>query len=230
MTILGPKTAVPTLAAAARMQHWAVILQAYNYQVEYRSLAEHANANALSRLPCDIRTMKEKAEMFFFSGLDKLPVDSDSAIARSYLWWPNLDAQIELMVKNCEVCQSVWKAPPRAPPYPWRWPTRVWLRVHIDFAEKDGNSFLGLVDSHSKWIEVAHMTSASAKSTIYKLRVWFAAYGLPEEVVSDNGPEFIASEFVDFLKQNGVKQKLVPPYQPSSNGAAERTVQIFKQA
>ena len=75
MTILGPKTTVPTLAAA-RMQRWAVILQAYHYQVEYRSLAEHANADALSRLPCDLSPMKEKTEMFFFSGLDELPVDS----------------------------------------------------------------------------------------------------------------------------------------------------------
>ena len=47
------------------------------------------------------------------------------AIAWSYLWWPNLDAEIEQMVKNCEVCQSVWKVPPRAPLYLWRWPTRV---------------------------------------------------------------------------------------------------------
>ena len=133
-------------------------------------------------------------------------------------------------MKNCEVCQSVWKASPRAPLYPWRWPSRVWQIAHIDFAEKDGNSFLGLVDSHSKWIAVAHMTSTSAKSTIDQLRVRFAAIRLPEEVVSDNGPQIIASEFVDFLKQNGVKQTLVPPYHPSSNGAAERTVQILKQA
>ena len=55
------------------------------------------------------------------------------------------------------------------------------------------------------------MTSTSAKRTIDQLRVWFAAYGLPGEVVSDNGPQFIASEFVDFLKQNRVKQTLVPP-------------------
>ena len=47
--------------------------------------------------------------------------------------------------------------------------------------------------------------------------------------MSDNGLQFITSEFVDFLKQNGVKQTLVPPYHPSSNGAAERTVQILKQ-
>ena len=47
--------------------------------------------------------------------------------------------------------------------------------------------------------------------------------------MSGNGPQFIASEFVDFLKQNGVKQMLVPLYHPSSNGAAECTVQILKQ-
>ena len=74
-TILGPQIAVPTLAAA-RMQRWVVILRAYNCQVEYRSSAEHANADALSRLPCDISLMNEEAEIFFFSGLDELAVDS----------------------------------------------------------------------------------------------------------------------------------------------------------
>ena len=152
------------------------------------------------------------------------------SVARSYIWWPNLDAEIELMVKSCEVCQAVRKAPPSAPLHPWRWPTRVWQRVHIDFAEKDGNYFLGLIDNHSKWIEVAHMRSTTAQSTIDQMRLWFAAYGLPEEVVSDNGPQFISQDFTNFLNQNGVKQTLVPPYHPSSNGAAERTVQILKQA
>ncbi len=151
-------------------------------------------------------------------------------ITRSYIWWPNLDAEIELMVESCEVCQAVRKALPSAPLYPWRWPTRVWQRVHIDFAEKDGNCFLGLIDSHSKWIKVAHMRSTTAQSTIDQMRLWFAAYGLPEEVVSDNGPQFISQDFTNFRKQNGVKQTLVPPYHPSSNGATERTVQILKQA
>ena len=48
--------------------------------------------------------------------------------------------------------------------------------------------------------------------------------------MSDNGPQFIVSEFVDFLKQNGIKQMLVPPHHPPSKGAAECTVQVLKQA
>jgi len=82
----------------------------------------------------------------------------------------------------------------------------VWQRVSIDFAEKDGNYFLGLIDSHSKWIKVAHMRCTTAQSTTDQTRLWFAAYGLPEEVVSDNRPQFIFQEFTDFLNQNGVKR------------------------
>ena len=95
-------------------------------------------------------------------------------IARSYLWWPYLDAEIELMVKNnCEACQSVQKAPPKTQ-HPC---TRGDCLLKC---EREYSSILlrrmvtisfGLVDSHSKWIEVAHMTSTSAKSTIDQLRV-----------------------------------------------------------
>ncbi len=72
---LGTKTAVPTLAAA-RIQRWAVILQAYSYQVEYRLSTEHGNADALSRFPCNNPPLKEEAELYFFSGLEELPVDA----------------------------------------------------------------------------------------------------------------------------------------------------------
>ena len=49
-TILGPKSAAPTLAAA-RMQRWALVLSAYDYDLVYRRLEEHLNADALSRMP-----------------------------------------------------------------------------------------------------------------------------------------------------------------------------------
>ena len=49
VTILGPKTGVPPLATA-RMQRWSLILAANRYEIDYRKSAEHANADALSRL------------------------------------------------------------------------------------------------------------------------------------------------------------------------------------
>ena len=48
--ILGPKKGIPTLAAA-RLQHWALLLSAYNYNIQFKPSAAHGNADELSRLP-----------------------------------------------------------------------------------------------------------------------------------------------------------------------------------
>ena len=87
-----------------------------------------------------------------------------------------------------------------------------------------------IVDAHSKWPEILEMPSVTASKTIDELRKLFAAYGLPEQVVTDNGPQFVAEEFTLFLKQNGVKHLKCSPYHPSSNGAVERLVQSFKKS
>ena len=62
------------------------------------------------------------------------------------------------------------------------------------------------------------------------LRLFFASFGLPKEIVSDNGPQFTAQDFKDFCVNNGIKHTLIPPYHPATNGAAERAVQVIKQA
>ena len=49
-TILGPKTGIPSIAAA-RLQRWALLLACYQYQIKYKSTLSHANADCLSRLP-----------------------------------------------------------------------------------------------------------------------------------------------------------------------------------
>ena len=73
------------------------------------------------------------------------------------------------------------------------------------------------------------MHSTTASKTIEALREVFARNGLPEQLVSDNGPQFIAEEFQLFLK-NGVKYITSAPYHPATNGLAERFVQTMKQS
>lgn len=62
------------------------------------------------------------------------------------------------------------------------------------------------------------------------MQTFFTSFGFPEEIVTDNGPQFTAHTFSEFCKANGVKHMFTPPYHPSSNGAAERSVQVVKQA
>ena len=90
--------------------------------------------------------------------------------------------------------------------------------------------FLIAVDAFSKWPEVVEMTSTTAAQTIKVLRDIFSHHGLPEHIVSDNGPQFVSSDFADFCKNNAIKHLRVSPYHPASNGLAERMVQTFKQA
>ncbi len=69
----------------------------------------------------------------------------------------------------------------------------------------------------------------NAENTILVLKSIFATHGLPEQIVSDNGPTFASKEFQDYCKSRGIKSILVPPYSPSSNGQAERGVRSFKE-
>ena len=133
-------------------------------------------------------------------------------------------------IQPVTLCKSVRNAPPNAPLIPWKWPTRPFQRIHIDFFQKGIDHFLVAIDSHSKWIEVHHMTSTNAGRTIDELCLIFATHGLPEEVASDNGPQFTSTEFAEFMQKNGIKHTLVPPYHPQSNGAAERSVRVVKDA
>ena len=153
------------------------------------------------------------------------------SLARSYMWWPGMDASIEKLAKSCPDCQAVKKSPPVAPLQPWEWPSRVFQRVHIDFAGPfQGAMFLVAVDAYSKWPQVVLMQSTTVAKTVDALRQMFAMHGLPERIVSDNGPQFTAEEFAVFLKVNGVQHTRSAPYHPATNGLAERFVQSLKQS
>jgi len=147
---------------------------------------------------------------------------------RPYLWWPNVDSEIEQTVRNCGSCQQVRKPPAAAPLAPWMWPSNPWHCIHIDFAEDEKRHYFILVDAHSRWPGIFYMLrNTTAASMITILRELFAKYGMPVHCVSDNRPQFRSEEFTHFLKMNGVKHVRVAPYHAASNGLAERMVQSF---
>ena len=153
------------------------------------------------------------------------------SLARLHVWWPSLDHDVEQMVQDCDACQANRSKSPLKVSNPWIWPTRPWQRIHVDFAGPfNGQMFLLAVDAKSKWIEVFPMSSTTASATIQALRFLFATHGLPEEIVSDNGPQFVAQEMKNFLKSNGIGQCLSSPYHPASNGEVERAVRTFKES
>ncbi|XP_074026021.1 uncharacterized protein K02A2.6 isoform X1 [Leptinotarsa decemlineata] len=150
--------------------------------------------------------------------------------ARSLLYWPNIDRDIENMVRSCSICSENKQDPPKAPLTAWPLATKPFERVHIDFLGpiKVGMYFI-LTDSYSKWLEVYQMsTNRTSRKTEEVLRDIFSRFGLPETVVSDNGPQFVSENIKQFFTRNGILHITTPPYHAQSNGAAEICVKIFK--
>ena len=67
-----------------------------------------------------------------------------------------MDDEIERAVKLCMVCQNVRRSPPSVSLIPWKWLTRPFQPIHLDFCQKGSDHFLVVVDSNSKWLEVKH--------------------------------------------------------------------------
>lgn len=150
-------------------------------------------------------------------------------LARSEVWWPQIDTDIEEYLKKCEPCQ-MHQTRPASVTLHWSKANRTFERVHIDFLQKFNHYFLLIVDSYSKWIDIHLMKpSTNAEKTIEKLRRTFATVGLPEEIVSYNGPPFNSMEYKIFLQSNCIKCTFTPPHHPQSNGLAEKQVHTVKQ-
>ena len=85
------------------------------------------------------------------------------------------------------------------------------------------------VDYFSNFSEVDHLTTTTATQVINKVRSHFTRYGIPDTVVSDNGPQFSGSQFAAFAQQwQFTRVTSSPRYPQSMNGKTESTVKTAK--
>ena len=102
------------------------------------------------------------------------------ALARSYVWWPSINKDLEDVAHKCEDCQQNHKEDQRTPLHLLEQPSKPWQRVPLDFAGPLlGQMWLIVFDAFSKWPEVIPMSTTTTKHTIQELRLIFACFGLP---------------------------------------------------
>lgn len=150
-------------------------------------------------------------------------------MARSYVWWPLIDAEIENYVHACVVCEQTQNVPQEICISKWPVTTYPFERIHMDFFDFAGKVFLIMVDVFSGFPEVKMVPSTNFENVRKKLLGFFAIFGLPNEIVTDNGPPFQSHAFSKFCSDHGIKCTKSPPYHPQSNGSAERNVQTVKK-
>jgi hypothetical protein len=123
-------------------------------------------------------------------------MENTKALATSYVYWPNIDSDIESMIKKCHECAVFAKNPPKMLLHSWPKSTKPWERIHVDYAGPlDGFYFLIVVDSYSKWPSIFHTKTTTSSKTIHMMNGLFYIFGSPENFVSDNGSQFASQEF-----------------------------------
>lgn len=156
-------------------------------------------------------------------------INAMKAEARNWVWWPKMDQDIEEVTKCCDICFKNYSTP-ASPVLAWPSAGTPWSRLHVDYAGPLENKyFLVIVDAYSKFLDVHVTSSITSAATIELLRKSFSNYGLPDIVVSDNASCFVSQEMQQFLQKNGVKHVTPAPYNPASNGLAERSVRSLKE-
>ena len=131
------------------------------------------------------------------------------------------------MVRQCEKCQEQQPEAIAAPLQPWKWPSSPCNRIHTDHAGPFLNStFLIIVDSHTKWVEIFQVLSRSSTVSIQCLQT--TRFGLPQTIVSDNR-SFTSTEFQKFVKANKINHVRRASYQPQANGLTKSMVQLTFQ-
>ena len=151
------------------------------------------------------------------------------ALARSHVYWPGIDSDIENLVKHCESCQLAGKLPVKVPPGSWR-TEPVWSRVHADIAGPlKNNYFLVVVGSTSKWPEVKMLQRITADAVKTAFEEIFARFGNPQVLVTDNGGQFRNAKINNFCSSRNIKQIFSAPFHPMSNGHAARFVDTLKR-
>ena len=153
------------------------------------------------------------------------------SLAKLHVWRPSIDDNIESFVKACNNCAETAHDLAKVPLHQWDISAKPWQRLHIDFAGPyRGKMWMLVMDAYSKWPEVRMMESTTAETAIKQLQQIFATHGLPLQIVTDNGTQFVADKFQQFCLSRGIRHTTTAPYHPCSNGEAERLVQTFKAA
>uniref|UniRef100_A0A3B3BWV7 Gypsy retrotransposon integrase-like protein 1 n=1 Tax=Oryzias melastigma TaxID=30732 RepID=A0A3B3BWV7_ORYME len=152
-------------------------------------------------------------------------------LIRNSFWWPTMQADVAQFVTNCTACQT--SKSPRQPPagllQPLPVPRRPWSHIAVDFITdlppSQGNTtILTVIDRFSKSCRLLPLPKLpTAMETAEQLLLHvFRHYGLPEDIVSDRGPQFTSRVWQAFCKGLNINVSLTSGYHPQSNGQVER--------
>ena len=148
--------------------------------------------------------------------------------ARQHLYWPGLDADIADYTRRCQECIRR-SQPPKEPLQAHEVPQEPWERIAMDYFYMNGRLYILICDYFSKFPFLFQVKTTSFANLKDHLEELFSVEGIPNEIMSDNGPPFNGKEFSSYLTGLGIRHTTSSPNYPRSNGFIERQIQTMKR-
>ncbi len=149
-------------------------------------------------------------------------------MAREVLFWPGMRSAIQ---DTCHACSDCAKYQTQAQCKPMKSlpvPDLPWQLVSQDLFIHEDTHYLVTVDHYSDYIECDELENTLAKTLVKKTKQQFGRHGIPEQVHTDNGPQFTSNEYREFEQDYNFKHSTSSPYWPKGNGRAEAAVKVVK--
>ncbi len=149
--------------------------------------------------------------------------------ARSALYWPGMNDDIEIMTKQCAPCQKYQYQQTKEKLISHQKPAKPWIKLGADLFHFKGREYLLVVDYFSNYPEIALLEEATAECVITHMKSILARHGIPHTIITDNGPQFDNNKFRAFAAKYGFDHSTSSPTYAQSNGMAETGVKIVKR-
>ena len=121
--------------------------------------------------------------------------------AREVVFWPGMTTELKEYVSSCDTCNAHRQDQPREPLMSQPVPDRPWSRVAVDLFTLGNKEYVVMVDDYSNYFEVNALNQTTTAAITTCMKSQFARHGIPEEVRSDNGPQFSSTSFENFAKE-----------------------------
>lgn len=142
-------------------------------------------------------------------------VQRSQSLARETVFWPNINTDIFNRISSCAICLKYQNLQTRNEMLSHDVIDISWFKLGCDLFEHNGKTYLLVVDYFSKYLEVALLSSGyNSLQVITSLKSIFARHGIPQHLISDNGPPFNWNEFKIFCSKWGISHNTSSPYLP----------------
>ena len=132
--------------------------------------------------------------------------------AKVSLFWPGMTSDIKHKCMSCLVCTQYASQAPKEPMLNHDIPHCPWSFVSQDILMWEGKWLLVTTCHYSDWVEIDILPNTLTATVVEFTKPHFARFGIPDHLVTDNGPQFISNEYKQFVDECGFEHVTSSPY------------------